>query len=121
MTSMYFGESSANVSFVAFNNGQRYRVTTGFMTSISISYRRLPIVESLNEYQYFTSPYEENLKKHLTSTILDISINIPTGGFIVDKYDPLQPYPIGSKVVDECTVDELLFAIQHKLGMIKNV
>jgi hypothetical protein len=116
MSNNYFsliGSTPGNVSLVALTvNNCRYRVVKGYIQSLSVTYPRPVIIESTSSVcpsHYYPCP---------SYTTLDISMSIPTGGLVVDAYDPLQPYPIGSKIVDECSVDELLFAVQHKLGIL---
>lgn len=45
---------------------------------------------------------------------------IGDAGLVVDRVDPMAQAPISSKVVEDCTNDELLFVLQYRLGLVKS-
>lgn len=47
---------------------------------------------------------------------LDLEIAVGSNGYSLNRgTDPYECLPIGDKRVDDCTIEELLFAVNHKL------
>jgi hypothetical protein len=101
--------NNSPLSFAALIGNHRVKIVDGYVTGFRYHLPSPSVVWFDNCYKpIYTEPYS-----------ITIDLSVVAKDMIFELYDPFAPYPIGSKIVDECTVDELLFAIQHKLGIIK--
>ena len=99
-----------SISFAAVLGDQTLKVIDGKIHSLSItSERSFENVDCYGIKQvYFKMP---------TFTQLDLSLSVAEGGLLLKPYDPSHPF-IGDKLVSDCAIDELLFAIQYMLGIV---
>jgi hypothetical protein len=100
------------ISLAAICGKRRIRIKDGHVTSMSHTMPQPMILQSDRSMKR-TAVYDSGAR--LT---VDITLAVGESGMVVEPYDPFTPIPIGSKIVDECTNDELLFAIQYRLGLL---
>lgn len=93
--------------------GVRIRIRDGVLKSMSTQYPPPIELYGLGSARGSHPPV---FSRNPTATV---EIEILPEGMVVDKYDPLEPVPISSKTVEECTNDELLFVLQYRLGLTK--
>jgi len=99
-------------SFAAICGDYRIRVKEGHINCLSWNFPKPTIVQSAYSMRPITV--------HDPGARMEVSVSMFVGdsGMVVELYDPLAPVPVGSKTVDECTNDELLFALQYRLGLL---
>jgi hypothetical protein len=103
---------NGRVSFAAICGDHRIRVKEGYINCLSWNIPTPALIRS----EYSRHP----IAVHDPGARMEVSISMFVGdsGMVVELYDPLTPVPVGSKTVDECTNDELLFALQYRLGLL---
>jgi len=111
MTKLFLG--SPIVSFAALIGDNVIRIKDGRLKQIEQIPIYSPPIESLSigyGLQFSSIPHE------LIGNKINLNIETSLGGFEWCHYtEPISTLPIGDKRVDDCTIEELLFAVKHKL------
>lgn len=107
-----FFHDSGRISLAAVLGDYRIRIKDGYVQNISHHLPQPAILCSAH------SRFPVAVHDHAARTEVNISLYLGEHGMVVESYDPLAPVPVGSKAVDDCTNDELLFALQYRLGLL---
>lgn len=111
MTKIILG--SASVSFAALIGDNVIRVKNGKLKRIE----QIPIYFPPVDLHFIgNGPFFSSLPHDIVGSELNLNIETKLGGFEWCHYnEPIDALPIGDKRVDDCTIEELLFAVKHKL------
>lgn len=109
-----FGRLTDKLNLVAIAGDMRVRVADGYVSHIQVIHPEPALVYGMDSVCRSTV-------MRMGPTRIAIEAVIGDNGLVIERYDPFKPVPIGSKVVDDCTNDELLYALQYRLGLVKQV
>jgi len=109
-----FGRLTDKLNLVAIAGDMRVRMTDGYVSHMQVIHPEpMPV--------YGMDSVLRSASVRMEPTRIAIEAVIGANGLVIERYDPLKPVPIGSKVVDDCTNDELLYVLQYRLGLVKQV
>jgi len=112
MTKLFLG--SPTVSFAALIGDNVIRIKDGKLKQIE----QRPIYDVIisGNYNYMDPSCIPDRFPVCIGNTINLNIKTPVGGFELCHYtEPINALPIGDKRVDDCTIEELLFAVKHKL------
>lgn len=108
------GAITDKLNFVCIAGNTRFRLSDGYTTRIMVVHPEpTPI--------YFMDSVRRSAMVRIGPTRVVLEAIVGDAGLVVDRFDPMAQAPISSKVVEDCTNDELLFVLQYRLGLVKNV
>jgi len=113
MTNCNLFLGSPSVSFAALIGDKVIRVKNGKLHETEHRPIYVPPIDDRGiKFDNFFSVFH----REIVGSELIINIETGIGAFEISHYDePLSGLPIGDKRVDDCTIEELLFAVKHKL------
>lgn len=108
------GRLTDKLNLVAVVGDIRVRISDGYVTHMQVVHPEPTPIYSMNSVRRSAM-----VRSSPTRVVLEAILG--DAGLVVDRFDPMAPVPISSKVVEDCTNDELLFVLQYRLGLVKNV
>lgn len=106
------GGITDKINFVAMVGDVRFRLSDGYVSNLQICHPEPTPIYSMDSVRVGAMVRCGPTRVVLEAIVVD-------AGLVVDRFDPMAPVPISSKVVEDCTNDELLFVLQYRLGLVK--
>ena len=102
--------TNQTISFAGLiGNDTILRVTDGTLVSLRQNFGDVPMIIDNRGMSHRVPGFVQRVE-------LDMKIVVGSGGYSLNcGTDPYDCLPIGDKRVDDCTIEELLFAVKHKL------